>query len=784
MAYTLDSPCALDVETTGVKREDTADPRRASFVCAAVAPHGIVTFNPPDVRPGASVTVHNMPYDAVVLDRWDANWDDTKILAHIGGHPDTTLKGLQTRLLGRPALHHDEAEERGQVPEYNLYDAINTWDLRPVLYDGLRPETRRLYDTLERPLLPLWAKMTMEGCLALGTKILKANLSWQEIQDVEVGDEVVGFDEFQQKGERYRKLRRSRVLAVTPSIAECFEVVTDRGTVTCTSNHRWLITDSHPADRLWRRTDQLKLGHYLRWLSPPTAPRTDWTAGYLAGAFDGEGCAAPSIIVFTQRINPMLDLVLAALHEENFRVRAVQRLRKRDDTVGVWVKGGLPEQIRFFARFRPQRLRIPWEGMAGGRTGTRARVIAIRPLGRLPVWDLTTTTATFIAAGFYSHNSFNLDKPALQAYRTALAEDTEGVLTKAEALLPRGRVVSRCKKCELLRERMETGQRCEDGKNHSWDTKFEADLALNLNSPEQLLAAFTDMGLGVKDTGVDTIRLVAHRHPGVRALLDYRTLHKELSTYVEPFLRIAESGRRLGAVWRPTGAWTGRVSSAYPNLQNIPADLWRFFLPPFVVADNAQLEIRVAAHISQDPQLMAACQGDIHAEMQILYGLPAGSEGRRATKVGTFGTMYLGGPAVMLQKAQEYGVPMTWKDAERLQGVVMARMPDYFRWAWSIADERVVDGLFGRVHHIPLGMDEGHMGREAVNAPIQGGAADICKFQMLALHRAGYKVVAQVHDSVVVEVGESDLADARVEVPRIMEGAAPELDVPIKVEAK
>ncbi len=537
----VDSPCALDVETTGVKREDTADPRRASFVCAAVAPHGIVTFHPPDVRPGASVTVHNMPYDAVVLNRWDVNWDDTKILAHIGGHPDTTLKGLQTRLLGRPALHHDEAEERGQVPEYNLYDAINTWDLRPVLYDGLKPETRRLYDELERPLLPLWAKMTMEG-------------------------------------------------------------------------------------------------------------------------------------------------------------------------------------------------------------------------------------------------SFNLDAPALQAYRTALAEDTEGALTKAEVLLPRGRVVSRCKKCELLRERMEKGQKCEDGKNHSWlEPEFDPDLALNLNSPDQLLAAFTDMGLGVKDTGVDTLRLVAHRHPGVRALLDYRTLHKELSTYVEPFLRIAEGGGRLGAVWRPWGAWTGRVSSAYPNLQNIPPDLWRFFLPPFVVADNAQLEVRVAAHISQDPDLMEACRSeDIHEEMMKLFGLPE----RRAAKVGLFGTMYLGGPAVLLKKAQEYGVPMDWKQAERLQGRVMSLMPDYFRWAWSIADERVVDGLFGRVHHIPLGMDEGHMGREAVNAPIQGGAADICKFQMLALHRAGYKVVAQVHDSVVVEVGESDLADAKVDVPRIMEGAAPELDVPIKVEVK
>ncbi|KKL81883.1 hypothetical protein LCGC14_1990300 [marine sediment metagenome] len=540
------SPCSIDVETTGVKREDTADPRRAKFVCAAVAPHGIVTFSIPKVLPGANVCVHNMPYDAVVLGAWDVNWDDTKILAHIGGHPDTTLKGLQTRLLGRPALHHDEAEERGQVPEYNLYDAINTWDLRPVLYDGLKPETRALYDTLERPLLPLWAKMTMEG-------------------------------------------------------------------------------------------------------------------------------------------------------------------------------------------------------------------------------------------------SFNLDTPALQAYRTALAEDTEGALSKAEALLPRGRIVSHCTKCDLLRERMEKGQKCGDGENHSWAVpEFDPDLALNLNSPDQLLAAFTDMGLGVRDTGVDTLRLIAHRHPGVRALLDYRTLFKELSTYVEPFLRIAESGRRLGAVWRPTGTWAGgRVASAYPNLMNVPVDLERFFLAPedgyeLLTCDNSTLEVRIAAHVSQDPVLLEACRGgDFHSVMQETLGLP----NRAATKVAVFGTLYLGGPAVILEQAQKYNVPMTWAEAQRLHDHVHATLPVYFRWAYQVSEELQGMGLFGLTINVPLG-EEKHMQRAAVNARIQPPAGLVTKYQMLALWRVGYWVVRQVHDSVTVAVPRAALADARVEVPRIMEGAAPELDVPIKVEVK
>lgn len=538
----VDSPAAIDVETFGSKPKEAKDCRTAKFICAAVAPHGVVTFNKPEVRPGAKVIVHNIPYDPVVLGVWDAEWDDTKVKAHLAGLPDTTLKGLQTRLLGRPAYTYDQAQDEGKVPEYNLYDAVNTWDLFPAI--KLKPGPQRLYDELEKPLLPLWAKMTLEG-------------------------------------------------------------------------------------------------------------------------------------------------------------------------------------------------------------------------------------------------SFRLDGGALAEYRDVLAEEVDYLLECVHADLPEGRTVTRCTKCGLLKEDKEKGQKCEDGKNHSWETSFDPDARININSPvAQLLPALQSLGLAVKDTGADTLRLVEGQHPVIRSMLDYREKFKEKSTYIDPWWGIAAAGKLLGSIWRPTGAWTGRVSSAGPNLQNVPKHLERFFLAPkegyeLLTFDNAQLEVRIAAHISQDPALIAACQsGDLHAEMQELYGLP----NRRAAKVGTFGTMYLGGPGVILDKAREYGVPMTWKEAEQLQALVYARMPDYFRWAHSIAEERVIEGLFGRIHNVPPGGEDYHQDKQAVNSPIQGGAGDVCKYQMRDVWRAGYWVVRQVHDSLTAAVPRADVEDARVDIPRIMEGAAPELDVPIVVE--
>src|SRR3989304_6800652 len=98
------SPVAIDVETTGDSRSETGDPRLATFVCAAIAPYGIVTYNMPVIHPGSTLIVHSVPYDPVVLRIWNAEWHDTKWLAAMSGELDTTLKGLTVRHLSRLAM--------------------------------------------------------------------------------------------------------------------------------------------------------------------------------------------------------------------------------------------------------------------------------------------------------------------------------------------------------------------------------------------------------------------------------------------------------------------------------------------------------------------------------------------------------------------------------------------------------------------------------------------------------------------------------------------------------
>lgn len=532
---------AIDVETLGEKRSDTSDPRRAIFHVLANAPHNVVTFDLPRIKRGSHLAIHNTPYDAVVCGEWDCEWEDTKMLGHLAGLPDTTLKGMTVRELGRPAMGYAEAKDLGHEAEYCYDDARNTYDLVPVLKARLRPETLELYETLEKPLLPLWAKMTLEG-------------------------------------------------------------------------------------------------------------------------------------------------------------------------------------------------------------------------------------------------SFHLDLPGLEEYREVVAREEEEALSQVLTYLPPGRTVSRCRKCRVLKERLETGQRCEDGKNHGWDTYFDEEEPINVGSWQQLLPALQAMGLDVGSTAEEELAHISH--PVIDALLTYREKAKVVGTYLDPWLEVAREGKRLGSVWRPTGARTGRVASAKPNLQNVPNDLERFFLTPedgytLLTWDNSQLEVRIAAHISQDPDLIRVCHSeDLHGTLQQVLGAPS----RRDTKVWIFGSMYFGGPAAIINQAAKFGLKMDVREALRIQSVIKKRMPYYFQvWGPSQFDKDVIEGLFGRWHHLP---PDGNMVGMSVNSPIQGGAGDVTKYQMLALWRAGYWVVRQVHDSVTLAIPNGDVEDAKVEVPRIMEQAAPPLDVPIRVELK
>jgi DNA polymerase I len=341
----------------------------------------------------------------------------------------------------------------------------------------------------------------------------------------------------------------------------------------------------------------------------------------------------------------------------------------------------------------------------------------------------------------------------------------------------------------------------------------------NLNSPIQLREIlFTDLGLSVKglkktksgySTDADTLEKLAAVHPLPQKLLEYRAIAKLKSTYSDalPELIDASTGRIHTSFHQALTA-TGRLSSSDPNLQNIPTRseegkrIRRAFVPApgfaLLSADYSQIELRVLAHLSEEPTLIDAFarDEDIHArtareilgDSRLLDG-----EARRLAKVINFGIIYGMGPQRL---AGELGIAMSEaadyikRYFERLPAVL-----NYIKQTLKNAREcGYVTTMYGRRRYLPElnGPDGGARAqaeRIAVNTPIQGSAADLIKLAMVRLHAAlaqgslSARIVLQVHDELLLEVQSAGFEEVRHVVSREMEHVA-ELRVPLRVELK
>ncbi len=341
----------------------------------------------------------------------------------------------------------------------------------------------------------------------------------------------------------------------------------------------------------------------------------------------------------------------------------------------------------------------------------------------------------------------------------------------------------------------------------------------NINSTQQLgQVLFEEIGLpkGRKtQSGYSTDQRVLENlkgaHPIIESLLEYRQLTKLKSTYIDalPALVNARTGR-VHTSFNQTGAATGRVSSNDPNLQNIPVrtELGRrvrtaFVAPPgtsLLSADYSQVELRVLAHLSQDPSLIAAFRADedIHnATASTVFGLPVEEltrDHRRIAKVVNFGIVY-GLSAFGLQRA----IPgMSREDASGFIATYFGKYPGIKRYldeTLQIGRERgYVETLLGRRRYVPELLASNQQVRAAterytVNHPVQGSAADVIKVAMIRLHaelpRRGLraKMILQVHDELLFEVPDDELDEVQRLVVHEMSHAI-ELAVPLKVESK
>ena len=340
----------------------------------------------------------------------------------------------------------------------------------------------------------------------------------------------------------------------------------------------------------------------------------------------------------------------------------------------------------------------------------------------------------------------------------------------------------------------------------------------NLNSPKAVGTILFEKLLlpgGVKKktgyaTGLEILGPLAGEHPIAAKMLEYREVAKLKSTYVDalPALIDKKTGR-VHTTLHQLGAATGRLSSTNPNLQNIPVRtaagraIRRAFLPPasgdvFLAADYSQIELRLFAHVSGDQNLIDAFVAgqDVHAyTARAIFGVPAESpldpELRHRAKAINFGVLYGMGSFGLAQSAG-----ITRGEAREFIAQYFARFPQikqYIDAALARArTEGFVTTLLGRRRYLPDLRSSNHgqraaAERMAVNAPLQGSAADLIKVAMVraarAIDEAGIdaRMLLQVHDELIFDVHPDRLDALRAAVRDAMEGAM-RLAVPLVVD--
>ncbi|MHB8191676.1 MAG: DNA polymerase I [Bellilinea sp.] len=345
----------------------------------------------------------------------------------------------------------------------------------------------------------------------------------------------------------------------------------------------------------------------------------------------------------------------------------------------------------------------------------------------------------------------------------------------------------------------------------------------NLNSTQQLSKALFDTlkieppdrrkktSSGHFSTSADVLEGIRKDHPVVSTILDYRELAKLKSTYVDTLPKqVNPRTGRVHTSYNQTGSVTGRLASSDPNLQNIPTrtDTGRLVRNAFVAGDGKQLlavdysqiELRIVAHMAEDEAMLAAFRAgqDIHAATAAaIQGVPLDKvtkDQRRRAKAVNFGLIY-GMSAFGLSRSTD----LTLGEAENFVKAYFEQFPGVKRYLDGTrklaAQQGYVETMLGRRRYFPNLKNPVNQAlrareeREAINAPIQGTAADIMKIAMVhlqpALAKAGLasRMLLQVHDELVLEVPTGERDQTIKVVREVMENAYP-LSIPLLTEAR
>ena len=339
----------------------------------------------------------------------------------------------------------------------------------------------------------------------------------------------------------------------------------------------------------------------------------------------------------------------------------------------------------------------------------------------------------------------------------------------------------------------------------------------NINSPKQLGEVLFDEMMLPADkktktgysTSADVLERLRKYHPIIEDILDYRQLTKLKSTYVDGLLKVADENGRIHTTFKQTGTATGRLSSAEPNLQNIPIrtelgrQMRKFFIPSdsskvLIDADYSQIELRLLAEIAGDNAMREAFVSgtDIHTSTAMrVFGVDKDDvtiELRKRAKAVNFGIMYGMGEYSL---SQDLHIPVA--EAKAYIARYLGSYPDIDKYLKDIIksayDHGYVTTLLGRRRYIPELSNSKKMlqkfgERVAMNSPIQGTAADIMKIAMIRIHKklkdSGIKakLILQVHDELIIEA-DREAADSALAILKSEMESAVKCNVPLDVEA-
>ncbi len=337
----------------------------------------------------------------------------------------------------------------------------------------------------------------------------------------------------------------------------------------------------------------------------------------------------------------------------------------------------------------------------------------------------------------------------------------------------------------------------------------------NIGSPKQVGEIFGELNIetgrktatGQISTSHDVLVELAETYEIAQHIIDYRELDKLRATYADALPKMIAADGRIHGCLNQTVAATGRLSSTEPNLQNIPVRtelgqrIRKAFIPEkgnkLISADYSQLELRILAHITQDPRMLEAFKNneDIHAQTaRLVFGAKDEKEmkeKRRLAKIVNFGIAYAVeafglSTRVGISRAEARKVIDDYFATYKGIREYMDRIPEQAR------KQGYITSLFGRRRYFPSISDRNfavrsRAEREAINMPIQGTASDIVKIAMIRVANAlkneklETKMIMQVHDELLFESPESEIEAAKILIKREMESAA-KLDVPVIVD--